>query len=204
VKGLAIIAACVALVAAACGSEGRDKPVARVAGHPISREQLDEAVEHFQEEARNEGRPFPAKGSGDYKKVERRLLDLLVERKELEIAAARIGVHVSDEEVERRLENAGGDNGEAKREGFLRDTARAALVNEAVFSKVTAGVRVTPSEIRRYYVTHRSQYGNASFAAARASIRSALLAMRKNDVMARWTAGAKRRLSPTVKYQLND
>jgi hypothetical protein len=191
---------------AGCGGSGskQEQPVAVVAGQAISREHLDQTVEHFQEEARKEGRMFPAKGSRQYGSVEKRLLALLVYRKEIEIAAARIGVHVTGKQVEAQLEHAGGEAHAAKpeEETFLRDTARFQLLTEAVTRRLTKGVHVENAEVRSYYRTNHAIYGKTPFARVRGAIVSQLLASRRNAVLARWLAQAQRSLGPKVRYEL--
>src|SRR4051812_20913494 len=92
-----------ALAVAAAGCEEGEKAVAYVGDTKISREQLDEAVEHFQEEAAREGKDFPAKGTQEREAVRRRLLGLLAYRVRIDRAASRMGVAVSNDNVEQRL-----------------------------------------------------------------------------------------------------
>lgn len=83
VVGAVVAAAVVALAVVAVVRSGGsgDETVQTVAGHEITREDLELAVEHFHEEADREGRPFPAKGTGGYKAVERIALGLLIDRR---------------------------------------------------------------------------------------------------------------------------
>jgi hypothetical protein len=103
-------------VLAGCG--GGDKAVAHVGGEPVTEEQLDAVVAHFRNEARREGKRFPEEGSPAFRLTRNRLLGLLVYRTELEQAARRLGVAVSDDDVSRRLPAAqSGEEGDARREG---------------------------------------------------------------------------------------
>jgi len=200
VRRIAVVASAVALaivavaVVAVVKSRGNStKPVATVAGREISRDELELTVEHFHEEADREGKPFPAQGTHGYRQVEKLALGLLVDRASIEAAAARIGVHVSDAQVDARLsagtgENEGGDIRIKAEAAFLRSTARNQLVTEGVYRKVTAGVLVRPSEVRAYYRDHRALYGGTPFARVAPAIRSQLLSARKNAAMARWLA----------------
>jgi SurA-like N-terminal domain len=89
----AIVAAAVialAVVAVVRSSESGDKTVQTVGGHQITRDDLELAVEHFHEEADREGRPFPAKGTGEYKSVERIALGLLIDQAAIQAAAVRL------------------------------------------------------------------------------------------------------------------
>ena len=187
------------VIAAVVRSDGDDRTVATVSGQKIEQSRVELMVEHFHEEADREGRPFPAKGSPEYKQVERIALGLLVHWAALDAAAAEIGVHVTEAQVDARAsapsgesEEGGGIHFEAEA-AFRRGTARTQLITEAVFRKLTAGVRVRPAEVGAYYRAHRALYGSTPFARVAAAIRSQLLSARKNAVMARWLAAERRR-----------
>src|SRR5436190_5843616 len=64
VVGAVVAAAVIALAVVALVRSGGsgDEAVQTVAGHEITRDDLELAVEHFHEEADREGRPFPASG----------------------------------------------------------------------------------------------------------------------------------------------
>jgi hypothetical protein len=191
VVAVAIVA--VAVVAVVKSRGGSDRPVATVSGHEIGANELELTVEHFHEEADREGKPFPVKGTKGYKQVEKLALGLLVDRASIEAAAARIGVRVTDAQVDARLtapmaENEGGDIRVEAEAAFLRATTRNQLITEGVFRKLTAGVFVRPGDVRGYYREHRALYGGAPFARVAPAIRSQLLSARKNAVMARWLA----------------
>jgi len=200
VRRIAVVASAVALaivtvaVVVVVKSRGDDnKPVATVAGHEISQNELELTVEHFHEEADREGKPFPAKGTQGYRQLEKLALGLLVDRASIEAAAARIGVHVSNAQVDARLtagtvENEGGDIRIKAEAAFLRATARNQLITEGVFRKLTAGVLVRPGDVQAYYRAHRALYGGTPFARVAPAIRSQLRSARKNAAMARWLA----------------
>jgi hypothetical protein len=193
----AVVAAAV-LVAVLRSGGGGSHTVARVGKTRISRDQLDLMVEHFHEEADAEGRPFPAKDTAAYRVVRKQSLALLVDRAKIETAAGRLGVHVTDAEVARHLGTAAGgdESGPAIRvkaqAAFLRSTVRSQLVTEAVFEKVTAGIRVAPAAVRNYYRAHRAIYAGSSFASVAGDIRRQLLSARRNGAMAAWLAQARR------------
>lgn len=172
--------------------------VAQVGGDRITRHQLDLTVEHFHEEADREGRPFPDSGTAAFRRVEQQSLAFLVDRARLEVAAARAGIRVDDTEVRRRLGASAGseeDAGTAVRAqaeaAFARGTARAQLLMEKVFSRLTAHVTVAPTAVRAYYRGHRAQYGGAPFRTLAPAIRRQLLSARKNEVMAAWLHRAR-------------
>jgi SurA N-terminal domain len=130
----AVAVAVLALVAGACGESG-EKAVAHVGDTKISQEQLDQTMEHFREESSREGRPFAEDAA-----ARKHLLGLLVYRAQLEEGARALGVTVSDEAVERRLENAGEDEGENDARAFLESSVRVQLLKEAVYRKLAARI----------------------------------------------------------------
>jgi parvulin-like peptidyl-prolyl isomerase len=139
------VAAVLAAAAAGCGSGGGggDKAVATVGNGVVTREQLEQTVEHFREEARREGKAF-----ADGRAVQRTLLQLLVYRARLEQGAAALGITVSDEAVEQRLATAGGDEAGGD-EAFAKSSVRAQLLTEAVYRRLSARIREADPERRQ-------------------------------------------------------
>src|SRR5918912_2166642 len=91
--------------------------LAAVGKQPITREQLDRVVEHFSEEAKREGKPFPPEDSPRFRSLRRSLLGLLVYRAELDQTARRLGVRVTKDEIERRLSGGGEEADSGDKEG---------------------------------------------------------------------------------------
>lgn len=203
-KRVVLVAVVVALALIGVGivallrDDGGGKTVATVSGHRITSEDLTLAVEHFHEEADREGHEFPAKGTNGYDQVEKLALGLLIDRAAIEAAASRLGVHVTDAQVEARLaqgppESEGGGDVRVKAEAvFRRATVRTQLITDGVFRKLTAGIRVAPSDVRHYYRQNRSLYGGAAYAEVAHSIASQLLAQRKNAALTRWLTQIRR------------
>jgi len=138
-SGLVLICAAAVLYAAAagCGGEG-EKAVAHVGNAKVTREQLDQTVEHFQEEAKRKGKAF-----SDGPSVRRSLLGLLVYRTRIEQGAAALGITVSQDEVEQRLSGVGSEEADGGQDGeaFLESTVRAQLLTEAVYRKLANRIR---------------------------------------------------------------
>jgi hypothetical protein len=122
------------------GCDEGEKPVAHVGKQTITREQLEQTVEHFAEEAKREGKPFPKQGSAGFDAAEDRLLALLVYRAELADQADSLGLKIDNDVVEKRLEAGGNaEQGEDKAgKAFARESVRAQLLYEAIYRKVTA------------------------------------------------------------------
>jgi len=71
VAAVLLVAVAVIGIAALVRSRGSgDKTVQTVAGNKITQHDLELTVEHFHEAADREGKPFPAKGTDGYKRVE--------------------------------------------------------------------------------------------------------------------------------------
>jgi hypothetical protein len=175
-----------------------EKTIQTVAGRKIRQHDLELSVEHFHEEADSEGKPFPAEGSTEYRQVEQIALGLLIDRAAIEAAAAKLGVHVSDAQVEARAgapsgEGEEGDVHDEAGAAFRRATARNALVTAAVSRKLTAGISVSLSQVRAYYRSHRGLYGATPFGRVAAAIGSQLLSARKNAALTQWLAKVRSR-----------
>src|SRR6476619_4072370 len=135
---LGLAALCLALFAA-CGGGG-DKTVAEVGGRQVTQQQLDALVQHFRREAQNEGKDFPKEGTRGFVQLRKQLLGLLVYRTELQQAAKRLGVTVTDGQVNARLgaTPAGGESeGDTNGDTYARDTVEAELLKEGIAAKVT-------------------------------------------------------------------
>jgi hypothetical protein len=138
---LALVATGLALLAG-CGGGG-DKTVAEVGGQKVTQQQLDALVQHFRREAQLEGKDFPQEGTSTFVQLRNQLLGLLVYRTELQQAANRLGVTISDAEVNERLAAApagGEEEGDTNGDTYARDSAEAELLKEGIAAKVTRGV----------------------------------------------------------------
>src|SRR6266480_4982701 len=191
---LAVAAVAVAIAAIVRDNGNGDKTVQTVAGHRIAQNDLELTVEHFHEEADREGKPFPAKGTKGYERVEKIALGLLIDQAAIQAAAARSGIHVTEAQVDARVaarpgeSEEGGDVRVKAEAAFTRATERTQLIVEGVSRKLTAGIRVRTTQARAYYRAHRGQYGATPFPRVAASIRSQLLSERRNAVLAGWLA----------------
>ena len=115
-------------------------PVAHVGADTIRRNQLELAVEHFRQEAKNEGTPFPDESSARFRALRDQLLSVLVYRTELTQAARRLSIRVTNVEVLRRLNASSGDEQEQGTDRFQYDTVKAQLLYERIYAKVTRNV----------------------------------------------------------------
>ena len=143
-----------AALLASCGGSS-NSPVAHVGVEPITRSQLDEAVDHFEQEAGAEGRSFPEKGTDAYRTVQRQALGLLVYRSELLQSAERLGVPVTDDEVRQRMQASTESEGDT---AFARDTVRAQLAYEHIYRHVTASATDPQAAMREWIAQMKQSY----------------------------------------------
>jgi hypothetical protein len=189
--------ACIAVAAlafAACGGSSSET-LARVGDQKVTAEQVNALVDEATNELRREGKPVPAVGSKGEQALERRALAILVDRARLEQKAADLGVTVSDDEVLERVGAA--STAQAEQEGnadFVAGQARAQLLYEKLFARVTAGVEVSAGDVRSYYEQHRALYGSRKYGELREGIHNQLLGERRNAAMREWLAQAVREL----------
>jgi parvulin-like peptidyl-prolyl isomerase len=125
------------------------------------------------------------------------------------VKANDLDIDVSDEAVDKRIEqykkerHGGSDKKyreELKSQGLTeeqaKDIIRANLIQEAVFNKVTADVKVSDKEARAYYEKNKTQYGTADTRVVRHVLvkQKALADRLYNELKAggNWNAIAKR------------
>jgi parvulin-like peptidyl-prolyl isomerase len=168
--------ALLALFGAGCGtsSEGGDVPpdsVAVVGDRTIKKSDFDELVKYAKRSYSAQQRDFPKVGTQEYAQVRDQAVRFLVQRAQFEVKADDLDIDVSDEAVDKRIEDykkerhKGSDEKfrqELKQQGLTEEQAReiirANLVQEAIFNKITADVKVTDKEIQSYYAKNKSRY----------------------------------------------
>jgi hypothetical protein len=178
-----------AFAAAGCGS--KHEPAARVGGAAISAEQVDRIVEHARDEARREGKDFPAEGTQAFQVVRRQALDLLVYHEELAQRAHDLGVTPAASELEPPADGDSEEGG-SQDDAFSRESVRGAVLYRKIYNRVTRNVSVSATEIR----TYRSRYPGVP----RGQARRNLLDTKRNALMARWVAQMKRDYADKVRY----
>jgi peptidyl-prolyl cis-trans isomerase C len=166
-----------ALAAAGCGGGtttanlGSDD-VAVVGSKEITKEQFQALMGRAKKTYEAQKRPFPKPGTTEYEQLKGQAISYLVQQAEFEQEAEEMGVEISDERVDERIEKlkkqfyGGSDERYQKAldqqgltEEQARDTLRAQLVSEGLFKKVTEDVKVSEQQVKSYYDKNRSQYG---------------------------------------------
>src|SRR5919197_3164069 len=169
------LVAALAAVLAGCGGGGGKVPsgaVAKVSGQTITQDQFDQLLEQAKRSYKSQKRPFPPAGSTEFKQLKDQAVAYLVQRAEFQQEADKLEIAVSDKEINDRLKKIkkqyfGGSESryqkQLKQQGLtdaqVRDDIKAQLIQEKIFKKVTGNVKVTDTEVKKYYDQHKSQYG---------------------------------------------
>lgn len=173
--GLFVLALAVFAVGCGTSSGSGDVPsnsVAVVDDRTITKSEFDDLVKYAKRSYDVQKRPFPKVGTQEYTQIRDQAVKFLVQRAQFEVKADELGVDVSDEAVDKRIEeykkerHKGSDKKfqeELKQQGLTEDQARdiirANLIQEAIYNKVTANVKVEDKDLRTYYDKNKSQYG---------------------------------------------
>ncbi len=171
-----------ALLAASCGGGGGSSgdggssslsqaDAAVVGGTHITRAELDRRMRQAKCSYDLQKQKFPAAGSAGYQAAQNQILQNLVQRAELAQEAPKLGVSVSDAQVEKQLAQlkkqyfGGSDQRyrtELKRQcvtdAEVRRDVRANLLSDAIYKKVTGNVKVTDAEVKAYYDAHPQNF----------------------------------------------
>ncbi|MDQ3164480.1 MAG: peptidylprolyl isomerase, partial [Actinomycetota bacterium] len=119
-------------------------------------------------------RPFPAAGSEEYQTLRNQAVQALVQRVELQQAAEDLDIDISDQDVDKRLEQIkkqyyGGDQKKLDKQlkeqkltlDQVKEDIRGQLVSERIFNSVTKDVKVTGPDIEKFYKQNEAQYKQA-------------------------------------------
>jgi parvulin-like peptidyl-prolyl isomerase len=175
---IALVAIFLTALLAGCGggsSSGlKGDDVAVVGNAHITKQAFDTLLGQAKRSYAQQGKTFPKQGTSAYETVKGQAVALLVQQAERTEKAKSEGINVTDAQVEKRL-------GQIKKQYFsnsdkkykaqlkkqhltdaqVHDDVRSQLISEAVFAKVTKGVKVTSDEIHSYYIQHPQLYSKA-------------------------------------------
>jgi peptidyl-prolyl cis-trans isomerase C len=172
VLAAALLAAALLAGCGGGGSASLDKTDVAVVGKVhVTKAQYDALLEQAQRSFKQQGRSFPKQGTSEYETVKGQAITLLVQQAERESKAASMGIKISDKDVSKRLAQIKKQyfqNKESRYQAQLkkqhltdasvRNDIRSQLISEAVFNKVTSGVKVSDSEVHDYYTAHPQLY----------------------------------------------
>jgi foldase protein PrsA len=173
---LLLLALATALVVAACGSDSEERTVpagaiALVGDQEVPKEELDRLLEQTKSNYEAQQQDFPATGTPAYENIKSSLVRSLVQQAQWEQAGAEMGLKVSDEEIDKQLEELKkqffkGDQdkyeAELDKQGLteeqLREQIKAKLLSDKIYAAVTKKATVTEQEIKAYYDKNKAQY----------------------------------------------
>ena len=164
-----------AVLLAGCGGGGGAKlangDVAVVSSQHISKAKFDEVMGQQKRSLQSQGQKFPKAGTTAYASLRNQVMTVLVQNAEFQSEAAKLGVKVSDKDVQTQLDQikqqyfGGSDKryqAELKKQGYtdaaVRDQIRNQLLAQRLFDKVTASVKASDKDVHAYYVAHKDQY----------------------------------------------
>jgi foldase protein PrsA len=173
-----LVALALALAVAACGGgseestpEVPEDAVALVGDAEVAKSEFDQVLAQAKTTYKAREQEFPKLGTPEYEQLKQAIVRSLVEQKQFEIGAEELGLSVTDEEIDKRLEELKkqffeGDQkkyeAELKNQGLtneqVREDLRARLLSEKIFKEVTADVKVTDADIKKYYDEQKSQF----------------------------------------------
>jgi foldase protein PrsA len=192
---ITLVAAAVLL--AGCGSDSGspnsvpNDAVAVVGDRTIDKSEYDAIVDQAKRTYAKQKRPFPKAGTQQFSQLRGQIMAFLVERAEYEEKAEDLGIKVSDDDVDKRLDqvkkqyfaNPPGQKPVSKGEiekrykqqlesqGLtdkdVRQGIRSQLIREKIFAKVTEDVKVSDDDAKEYYDKHKSQYEQPAQPASR-------------------------------------
>ncbi len=183
---LFVLCSALVVLVAACGSGGtKNVPsdaVAVVGDQSISKSDWDALMAQTRRNFAATKRPFPKPGTVELANLKTNATQFLIQSSEYKQEADKLGVKVTDKDVEDRLAQIkkqyyGNPPGQPaaseqqmekryraalKQQGFTDEEVRAGiklqLIREKVFKKVTADVKVSDDDIKAYYDKHKQQY----------------------------------------------
>ena len=178
---IALLAALALVVAAAgCGggdddeSQTPDVPadaIAVVGDREIPKSEYDRLLAAAQEQGEAQGQEFPAAGTPEFAQLRTAIVRNLVEQAQYEIAAEELGITVTDQERDARLDefkqqSFGGDEeayqDELEKQGLTEEQVlklvRARILQEKLFEEITSKVEVTDEDIQAYYEENKTQF----------------------------------------------
>ena len=169
-------AAAALLLLAGCGGGGSaaklaSGDVAVVGSQHIPKTDFDALLAQAKRSFQQQGRKFPQQGTTDYETLKGQAVALLVQQAERQEKARKMGIEVSDKEVDARLSQIKKQYFKGSEKAYkeqltkqhltdaqVREDVRAQLISEAVFNKVSADVKVSDKQVHAYYVAHKSLY----------------------------------------------
>ena len=169
------------LVASGCGSDKEAvgaNDVAVVGDQTISKDQFDRLINQAKKNYQANKQKFPPAGTTQYIALRKQAMQFLVQRAEFEQQADEMDLKVTDADVDKQLSTIKSQyfgksgkcdstcekkfEGELKKQNLtmdqVRDDVRASVIQNKIYEKVTADVKVSDKDIDSYYKKNKQQY----------------------------------------------
>jgi parvulin-like peptidyl-prolyl isomerase len=182
------ILALVAALTAACGGSSGPKSVpsdavAVVGSDTITKTEYNQVLDQAKRSYAAQHKPFPKAGTQTFSGLRAQIIQLLVEKSEFQQEADKLGVKVSNKDVQDRLNQVKQQyfgtpvpgqkpvskatiekryQAQLKAQGLteadVESGIRTQLLREQIYNKVTKDVKVSDSDAKKYYDDHKVQY----------------------------------------------
>jgi foldase protein PrsA len=173
-----IVALTLALVLAACGGDDQKSPedvppnaIALVGEEAVPKAELDELMSEAEQGYKAQKRPFPKAGTPEYENLRSQAIAYLVQRSQYEQEAEDMGIEVTDEEVDKKLNDVVKEVANGSRTKFLdqlkqqglteeqvRENLRMQLLQSEIVEAVTKDVKVTDQDVEKFYEKNKAQF----------------------------------------------
>lgn len=167
--------ALVALLAAGCGGGGGSNgnvpndSVAKVGSTPITKSTFNALMAVAFAKYKAQGQPEPKVGTPQYTQLRDQAVSFLVQEDELQQEGKKLGVTVSQKDVDARLAQIKKSYGEKKFAAALKGahitlpeyeqySLEPTLLGEKLQNKVTSNVKITKSAAKKYYDENKSAF----------------------------------------------
>lgn len=169
-----------AFVAVGCGDKETgvlgiggipDNAFCTVDGTPLLKKDFDTLIESAKQQYKDNGRPFPKKGSDEYDQLRSQAVDYLIQRELTIQQANKHGVEVSEKDVDKALKDLKqqyfqGDEKkfeqELERTGYTEQRVRQDLEDQErskeLYKKITSDIKISDEEAREYYDKKSEQF----------------------------------------------
>ena len=169
---------------AGCGGDDDDEngsgdvpadAIALVDDRSIPKSEYDRLLTQAQATYEAREQDFPAAGTPEFAQLRNAIVRSLVEQAQFEIAAQEMGITVTDEELEKRLDELKeqffeGDDvkykEELEKQGLTEEQVlkdlRTRMLSEKIFEQVTSEVQVSDADIEAYYEENKAQFEQPS------------------------------------------
>jgi len=168
---VAAAALLVPLVVAGCGNKLPTGAVATVGDGVITQQQFDQIVGISKKQAANQASPqaFPSPGTQQYKYFAAQVVNMLVNQELMKQQAAKLGVKVTDKELNDRIKQFDQQFGGAKKfqqyldkqgmtMAFARTLIENQLLTQKIYQKVTTSSKVNDAQMQAYWKQHSASF----------------------------------------------